>query len=282
MNSITIIDGDDTFTWQAVNHGAIIEAIEGFDYPTVRNVMENIPGRDGALYINSLFGRRRMMWEGAYRSESHNESFELRRDATKVLKQGVLKTLKCTTFDNIDLQAQIEVLAYRANYNKRGNRYQVEVVAPDYRLYSQTLSTLDTSETTSQGGMPIPTPIPASFSDTGGGGPVTVENGGTVSTPPTLIITGPGTNFTIQNITTGQAVTLNTTLSSGEIVIIDVVNKTVIKGTNQNLYGSFDATDRLNWLELAAGENEINFAAASGTDVNTNLRIQWRDAYLGV
>lgn len=278
MNSIKLTNGSDSFTWDNSITGSVLQDFEGFEYSEVRDVIESIPGREGALYINALFGRRRLSWSGEYLGDDEDQVFTLRRNASKVLQPGSLKTLEFTTYDSLDLQAEVEVVGYTAPYKKAVNRYKVECVAPDPRFYSQTLQTSNTSETTSQGGLSIPTAIPASFSDTGGSGPVIVNNGGTVASPPTLTITGPGTNFTIQNITTGKTMKLNTTLSSGETVVFDVVDRTVTKGSNQNLYGSFSGS----WWELEPGDNEINFQASSGSDSDTNLKIEFRDAYIGV
>ena len=152
----------------------------------------------------------------------------------------------------------------------------VEAIASDYRFYSQTLNSQNTTVTEEEGGTPVKAAVPAPI---GGGSSqnFSVVNGGTVITHPTFTIRGSGTNFLVQNITTGESFNLNLTLLNNETVVINTYNRTAFKGT-QNVFGSFDG----DWMTLAKGTNIIVFNAQSGIGVNTRLTVEWRDAFLGL
>lgn len=274
MKTLSLTDGTNTFQWDNVN--AVVKSHEGFEYPTVRAVIEDIPSRDGANYIVSRFGRRRLAWAGEWLGDT--DVFDMRQDAIKVMTQKGLKTLKVTTYDDLALQAEVEVVKINAPYKKAVHEHLIETIAPDYRLFSQTLQTHTTAVTRLVGGTEIPAEIPLSLSITSGTTKLNITNNGTVKSPPVFTVKGPGTNFVIQNQTTGDLLRLNLTLTATEQVVINVLNRTATKGTNQNVFGSI----RGDLWEVPTGSSVIHFNAASGTDGNTMLTVAFRDAYLGV
>ncbi len=105
-----------------------------------------------------------------------------------------------------------------------------------------------------------------------------VTNEGTESTDPVFTITGPGTNFTIGNATTDKEFILNSVLSGGDIVVIDIKNRTVVKNGTDNLYPDITG----DFWSLVPGENELRFNVQSGADFDTLLTVAFRDAYGGI
>lgn len=273
MKSLTIIDGSNEFVFNSNTDGTTLKSFTGFEYPSTRPVIEDIPARDGSIYITSRFGRRRLSWSGVVTDDN---VFTKRRSALASMNQGGLKTLKFTTYDDIELQAQIEVLNIVMPYTHRVSEFLVEVVAPDYRFYSQALVSSSTGVTSTGGGMPVPAAIPAPIGGTTTA-PLSVTNSGTTTTYPIITITGPGTNFSVSNIDTGETFQLNLTLTSGESVVIDTLARTAYKG-NQNVFGSFVG----DWLSLQTGVNRITFNAQTGSTGSTQVSIQHRHAYLGL
>lgn len=273
MKQITIIDGDNEFSFYDNAEGTIMRQFEGFEYPVTRPVIEDIPARDGALYIANQFGRRRMSWQGDL---VHSDVYTLRRQLLLPMNVGQLKTMQFTTYDDLELQCEVAILNIIMPYTGKVHEYMIEVVAPDYRFYSQALHSFNTAVTETLGGMPIKAAIPGPI---GGGSSIslTAENIGTIDTSPTFTIHGPGTNFMVQNTTTGERFDLTLTLTASEEVIVDTLNRTVFKG-NQNVFGSFDG----DWIVLEPGNNNIVFNAQTGKGVNTLLTVDFRDAYLGV
>ena len=280
MNSITITDQVSLLSYVFQNDralGGLMNQIQGFDYPMPIVTVADVAARSGATAVNSKFGRRLASFVYRFTCDVLSE----RQDMLKVMRQdGNLKLVEFTTLDSLDLQ-------FEAYINKISTPYTsmiktptlVELVSPDYRLFSQSLTEYNTSPTTSTGGTPIPTAIPIDFTISGSGTPnLTVVNGGNEPTPPTFVINGPGTTFTIQNITTGESMTISTTITVGETITIDVKNRTVTQGTTTNIYGLFSG----DWFDIPVGTSEIFFNASSGTDANTSLDVSFRDAYIGV
>lgn len=274
MKQISLINGSKSFTWYDNANGTILREYEGFEFPQTIPLFENIPGKQGSFYAGSKFGQRRLAWVGDVVGENR---YSLRRQMLTPTNQGTLKTLKFTTFDDLELQTEVEIVQVRNPYTGKVHTFNFEAIAPDYRFYSQELIALSTAPTVSVGGVALPTVLPIDFSNVVGVPKLQADNDGDESTPPIFIITGPGTNFVLQNITTGEVLNINTTIGSGEQVTINVKERTVFLG-NTNIYGLVSGT----FWELQAGENEIHFNAQSGVGANTLLEVDYRHAYKGV
>lgn len=260
------------FTFGTTTDDAVIRprSMEGFTYPTTRHVIEDLPSLDGAHFVISRFGRRRLAWE----AEIIEDRYTARRNMLP--SQGALKTLYIETYDSLNLQTDVEVVSITSPYTAMEQIILIETVAPDYRLYSQTLSTQTTGTTEGSGGTAIPTPIPMDLSSNSGNPKLSITNNGNVNADPTFRVTGPGTNFTIQNIS-GGSMQLNLTLVAGEFVDINVKDRTALKGGSQNVYGSVAG----DWWQVIPGTQQVHFVASSGSDSGTQLKVDFRDAYLG-
>jgi hypothetical protein len=270
MDNITIVGNDLTFICEDIADP------EGFDFPTVRSVYLDPPNKEGSLYINSLAGARVVSWRGLIKTDIQNK----RRELAAACYPGSLKTIKFSTCDGIALQAYGEVEKLINPYRLNRSPYLLEFKIPDPRFYGQTLKSENTFITESEGGTPIPTFIPAPI---GGGSSLSfvIENEGNVYSKPIFTVRGPGTNFLIQNIDTGEKINLNLTLLPNESVIIDTSTDSVTKG-NQKVFGSAARTPSGQWIRLIPGNNRIVFNAQSGFNNNTRLTVEWRDAYGGV
>lgn len=269
MDNIIIEGNDVEFTCEDIADA------EGFEFPEIRSVFIDPPNQEGSLYINSLAGSRILAWRALIKSDIQNK----RRQLAAVCYPGGLKTIKFTTCDGIALQAYGEIQKFINPYSIRRSPYFVQFRLPDPRFYGQTLNSQNTGITEAEGGTPIPTPIPAPI---GGGSSLSfvINNTGNVYSKPRFIIRGPGTNFVIQNIDTGEVINLNLTLAPGEEVTIDTATNEVLLGT-QPVFGSVDRLPTGQWIRLIPGNNRIVFNAQSGTNNNTRLTVEWRHAYGG-
>lgn len=255
--------------------GSEIGTLEGWEYPSVINVLQDIAGDRSPTYISSKRGRRRF----SLTALKVPFTFEDRAYMLGVLGQdGNMKLLEFTTLNDLTLRCYVEILDVKIPYHGTSKPVMVEMVAPDSRFYTQSLYNVYTGVTLPGGGASIPATIPMSFNYASGNTrPVIIPTGNT-SVPPTFIIQGPGTTFVVQNISTGKKFNLNTTLTSVEHITVDTVNKTVIKGTNTNVFGVFDG----DFFDLVIGNNEIHFNAISGSSATTKLSIQYRGTYEGL
>lgn len=95
----------------------------------------------------------------------------------------------------------------------------------------------------------------------GSGGITTVTVDGVDSAEPIWTVTGPATNPTLTNITTGQTIEWTGTVPSGQTLIVNMDEMTAsLEGANvfQFITGT--------WVTLQAGNNRISYSATGATD----------------
>lgn len=267
MSNIQLFNDDINYIFTDVGN------MEGFEYPEVINVIDDISGMGGALYVTSKFGRRRLSWEGLIRSDVQ----ESRRDLIQSVRAGNLKTIKFATCDGVEVQADIEVEKVLMPYKNGRTKYLIEAVAPDWRFFSQTLHSVEFETTTVYGGLSIPATIPMSFSGAGASSNI-LNNAGTEIANPTFLINGAGTKFTIGNQTTGEQFVIEYTLTGSQYIEVSTLNRTILLNGVTPIYSSLITGD---FWSIAPGDNTITFLA-TGKDASTLLTIQYRDAYLGI
>lgn len=100
----------------------------------------------------------------------------------------------------------------------------------------------------------------------GGSSTTTVEVAGIDNAEPIWTVTGPATNPTLTNITTGQAITWNGTVPAGQTLTVDMGEQTAtLAGANvyQFISGS--------WITLRPGPNKLSYSATGGADQPSQL-----------
>lgn len=100
----------------------------------------------------------------------------------------------------------------------------------------------------------------------GGSSTTTVEVAGIDNAEPIWTVTGPATNPTLTNITTGQAITWNGTVPSGQTLTVDMGEQTAtLAGANvyQFISGS--------WITLRPGPNKLSYSATGGAESPSQL-----------
>lgn len=257
MLEITIIDQVtlEEFTFYNVGEKSILRQFEGFEYADVVNSIDLVAGERSAVYVNSKFGKRSLSIIGDLVG---SDVFATRRELLAVLRQtGRPKLVKITTYDNLELQFEAEVVKFSAPYNHQVHSFLIEMVAPDWRFYSQTLHTQEIARNTSE----------------------VVENAGNEATCPIFRINGPITTAAITNLNNTQEMAITHTLLEGEYIDIDCANQTVTDNEGTEVYSSLDNTP--DFISLDPGENTIQFAD-SGGGATTNLEVIFRDSYNGV
>jgi hypothetical protein len=246
---IELINGDDSFIFENVGY------MEGFEYSSVRPVVEDVSGPLSSIYITSKFGRRRLSWQ----SLIYDDVFANRRLLLQAARQqGTIKTIEFATCDGLSLQAEIEIENIIMPYKNGRNVVFIEAIAPDWRFYSQDLHE-NNSANQSQ----------------------VINNAGNEDTDPIFRIYGPFTSVTINNLNTSESFTIEfdeyTEIGIGEYVEIDVKNRTVKLNDGTSIYSAFDGE----FFRLVPGNNTLQFSPI-GNDGNTLLRTIWRDAYNGI
>jgi hypothetical protein len=278
--TITGPDGT-TVTFNTAGSPFYLEAISGFDGPNVRTSVEDRPEYDGAVAGNFYFGSRPVTLSGRIIAASATE-----RNQAVVSLQRALRALRSdltvkSTSSGLD---PMQVTGRLANPPRITGGYvkefQIGLICPDPRIYSQTLHSLTSSAAAgSVTGVPWPIVWPANWG--GGSGAaaiVSVVNAGNIETPPILRVYGIITNPEVRNNTTGASIYLdNLTLAGGEYVDIDVSARTAVTGTGVNVYAKvrFPASD---WWLVSPGTNDLELRATS-TGAGVQLTVYWRDAW---
>lgn len=275
MKALSISDGINSFDFADGTATLNIRNAEGFEYPEIIDVAELLPQRSGGIFIDSDFGMRYLSWEGVYIGENRHAK---RQQMTNVLKSGQLLTLSLTTFANVLLEIPCYIKSLSMPIDLMKTAYRISLVCPDHRFLSQESQVASTGVTELVGGVTLPTELPASFAITSGSPYLSLSNNGNENALPEFVISGPGTNFVVQNQTTGESFNVNVTLTAGETITIDTLNRTVIQSNNQNQYGSFSGT----FWELEPSTNQVYFNASSGSDSNTSLTINYQHSYRGI
>lgn len=109
---------------------------------------------------------------------------------------------------------------------------------------------------------------------------ISVDNTGDVETWPEWIITGPGTNIILRNLTTGELTNLQTTLGVGETLTIDTSpgKKSIKKSDGTNLFSTL--TDDSSLWELQSGINNIRIEMSNATN-QSSVQLSYTNRYLG-
>lgn len=108
---------------------------------------------------------------------------------------------------------------------------------------------------------------------------VTVTNDGDVIAWPVWTVTGPGSSLILRNLTSGELLSLPTTLAAGETVTIDTRpgHKTVTLQDGSNLFGSLSSDSTL-W-SLAVGVNAVRIEISATTPASL-VALNWRRRWL--
>ncbi|MGL5713672.1 MAG: phage tail family protein [Paraclostridium sp.] len=109
-------------------------------------------------------------------------------------------------------------------------------------------------------------------------------NGGHVDTPVKIYFHGPAINPSIINNTTGEFIKVNTTISTGEILIINTEygNKTVEIDSDGIVKNAFKLIDLdSNFFSLVSGDNLIEYTTDNPLDTQ-KVEIRYKERYIGV
>lgn len=161
--------------------------------------------------------------------------------------------------------------------------YQAMLRMADPVWYDQTADSAGAGAATSVGGIPFPIPFPIPFLSGASGGTVTVANAGNATVWPTITITGPINAPVVGNTATGEYLYFDTlNMVAGDTLTI--VTNPFGRGATvagSSVQGAIDWSIST-WPSVAAGQSDVFqfYPQNGGTDVNTTLTVDWRDAYM--
>ncbi len=250
MKTISIFNSVDNETFTIDRDE--MSTLEGWEYSSVQDVIEDVAGNHGATYLTSKQGRRRFSMRLAIK----DQTLANKRSMLLALRQtGSMKLLKFTTLDDLTLQAYVEILVVRYPYSSVIRPFLLEMVAPDWRFYSQTLHQITMAKDT----------------------PTEVENVGNENTYPVYVITGPGNGFTISDAD-GNSFLVDYELLDDSTIEVDTVANEVKLGDGTPIFSSFSG----DFFGREPGAINVTLEVGSGDNVTTELSVDFRDAYNGV
>jgi len=153
----------------------------------------------------------------------------------------------------------------------------VEWFATDPHIYDQVLSTVTLAMPSGDTGVTFPIGFVAPALTFGSGGYnaiATCINAGSTYTRPTITVTGPVVNPSVQH-NSGAILKANVTIPAGQTLTFDTSIHTVtFQGVNY--YSTLDPTSR--WFEFTPGTNTVQFRADSTTAATAT--ITWRSCWI--
>lgn len=232
-----------------------------FGFPERRVQIEDLPRVDGAIELQNLWGRRTINITGFVEGDDRGEL----DDNKNMLKQALAPKLGQLVIDTLSNKSrfyyatcQSLVVPERGGENIRHLTWDAEFVCADPFAYD--------SEATLIPEFSVPN-----------GGSTTAANLGDVRVEPYFKIRTThkySTTVTIINTTTGERITPQTTILSGDRLIIDSSRKSVLKnGIEVDYIGSFP--------HLAVGSNQFSYViTATAGSPTMLLEVSWRHRYL--
>lgn len=268
-------------------HGVAGYRVEAFAVgsPAPRAVALARPSGNGATDSTQFYGPRTVEIIGTVIGTTAADLWASLDDLKGALSLGAVRILRFRreglTFDErmeVRVDSPVDVPLEPSNVSPVV-RWGVSLFAADPRMYSDTLNTGTYDPTDSgAGGLAFPLAFPLTFDASEGVGRLTVENEGTISTPATFTITGPVTNPTLDNDTTGESVYFTgLALASGDTVVLDTRDRTVLlNGTT--LRPDLVDPALTDWFDLEPGVNLLRLRGDDMVTTETELSVSYRNA----
>jgi len=280
--------------WSWDQDQATIEEGSGFGLSNIEDTFSESSQRAGSVSTGWRLRSRTFGWQGHVSASTAAAYIALRQEMYYYLVPETIEGHDMT-FTLLDgntriipyvrvLDAPIELPGDEPSILNNTYQFSFRTDYP-YFLGDETSETQAKTEV-SGGGVTIPAPVPAPLSALLTGGtpsdPLSVTNAGNAPAFPVFVITGPGTDFTVTNSTTGATFTISTTLTAGQTITVDTWFRTVLRSDGASLRGDFDG----DWITIEGGPtgetNYILFSITSGDTGDTQLSTTFRDTYFNL
>ena len=253
-----------------------VDGIESSDYDV--NIINNAIG-DGGQYNKSLIRPRPISIEFDYMDIKNSE--DIRQYLIKFFNPRFPGTL-FVNYDGVERYISYRLERFK---NKRTNLYEPLNIVADLICPEPHFNDVFTSEeiATWIGGWKFKFKLPFRFKQKGKPRK-NVYNDGHLETPVKIIFKGPAVNPKVTNLTTGEFIQVNRTLTSDDILYINTEfgNKTVEierEGVKKNAFNyiNLDST----FFKLQVGDNLIEYGTENNLDPQS-VQIIYRNKYLGI
>lgn len=263
----------------------VLLGTKGFYMPPIDFVEDEVPFHHGSLLRNVKVRARDLDVPLVIRGKDEIDKRDKLRNLQRFLNP--LKgsgRIKVTSYDGSERELRclyiggLEIDESSGLYNHRIQKAVLVFRAFDpfwYDTFTNVLTFTIGQPATFFPFFPLRLTSSSVFADT------TVTNIGDVETWPEWIITGPGENIVLRNLTTGEITHLETSLEVGESITIDtgLYKKTITKNNGENLY--YTLTDESSLWSLQEGINSIRIEM-SNSNKESSVQLSYRNRYLGV
>jgi phage-related protein len=267
-----------------INPPFILQKVTGLGDVDASIQTQKAPFQDGSTMIDALLSERPISIELTIMNDDISiKRQELSSVFNPKLGEGTLRINYGSMVKEISAVPE-HVPKYPSGSDSRGVNYQsvlIDLLCPNPFL--KDINETNEPLTAWLGKFEFPFEFPVEFGERANR--VTIENDGDVPTPVLIQFTGPATNPSVINETTGESIKVNRVLSPTDVLEVNTAfgNKTVEivsnDGTRTNVFNYIDLVSE--FFQLQTGENEISFssddAASSGS-----VKISYKKRYLAI
>lgn len=269
------------------NNITFLDAINGWDdLPPIDSGNVVKPNSHGAWSGRKLANQRIITWEGRFAAEESDWVTELvkLRDAFSI--PFGTEEYPITVRLHNEILVAFGTVSARAlpgdrQYGYYGAKLALQFECSDPRRYSvgENFWTLQLP-TPVLSGLQYPLDYPLDYGIEVSSNAGTLFNVGNITTPVKLVFTGPMTNPSLVNSTTGTRLAFNITLSETDQLIVDTKTGSVmLNGTADRLYTRTPDSAPISLFGLDPGANNMILSAASW-QLPAGVVISWRNAIL--
>lgn len=248
------------------------------------------PYQDGVTHLDTLLDSRYLTIEVGIFADSPEELFQLRRKLSSVLNpkhsNNILRYVNGDSIYEIEAvpEATVDFPTGANNTSECFQRAFIELMCPKPFWLSIIGKTQPMANWIGGFGFPLSF-LGSNVGFAERGSKVVVVNDGDVPAPIEIHFAGEAVNPLVRNITTGEYIRVNRTLTATDKLIIttEFGNKRVeienAEGERINVFNWLDLNST--FFQLQVGENEIEYKSDSGIEYST-VELKWRNRYLGI
>lgn len=262
----------------------LVSPISGLETPAIRVGDGVYAGLDGAYVSSELYGARTLVFNGFFLSNGCDDLDRARDGLVKELRIRYLYPIYIQTFGKKNYYTEGYLTNLKAEVTgPKAGQFQITLLCPDPIIYDGGDGKTTDSSWVEQtiykeghGGFDMEYTTPVQW--VAGEQSTAIENLGTVPYAPIITLNGVFHNPTVTNTTTGKLISLQTTTTSSDTIVIDLKNRIITK--NGGSIASY-RTITSSWWTLQPGLNKIVLSTtdASDTDFGT---IKYRIGVSGI
>lgn len=261
----------------------VIQGVTGLGVADIRTSSFLFSGRSGGMVTDQLLGFRIITINGII-GENNGTPQQHALDRAALLAAlpiGTTIPVYITNFAGETYRIDANVTDAKVEYRQRGTTsdFLIQLTAGDPLFYSTDGGDVQTAIVTLQaqtGGYVTPYDLPVDWA--AGATPSTVLNSGNATVFPVIELHDEAHNPIITNQTTGETFALDISTADGDVIVIDMSNRTVTLN-GSNIMGN--RTDDSTWWGLTPGDNSIVLTSATSDD-NVYAELQWRNGVTGI